>query len=211
VEASLVAAVVAWAAHAKGGCSAAMAASASMPSLLQLDERLLSVPEEPSTSYGDVSAGRRSTVPAPAPRRWVDALEMMEAQARGEQLGAQLWLARSAAPPAPAAAPAPGRCATAGAGEVRERRLSRLPEAHMYVGRTPLTMADIRAWNTLQEQGCMDYELHANDCRHYINCLVKYTTGQDSAASATLQHRWRQGTAAGPTAWPAAWCGSASL
>ena len=42
-----------------------------------------------------------------------------------------------------------------------------------------------------------DYELHANDCRHYINCLVKYTTGQDSAASATLQHRWRQGTAAG--------------
>lgn len=70
-----------------------MAASASMPSLLQLDERLLSVPEEPSTSYGDVSAGRRSTVPAPAPRRWVDALEMMEAQARGEQLGAQLELA----------------------------------------------------------------------------------------------------------------------
>lgn len=25
----------------------------------------------------------------------------------------------------------------------------------MYVGRTPLTLQDIRAWNTLQEQGCM--------------------------------------------------------
>ncbi len=37
----------------------------------------------------------------------------------------------------------------------RERRLSKLPDAHMYVGRTPLTLQDIRAWNTLQEQGCM--------------------------------------------------------
>lgn len=40
-------------------------------------------------------------------------------------------------------------------GEVRERRLSRLPDAHMFVGHTPLTLADIRAWNTLQEAGSM--------------------------------------------------------
>ncbi|KAL4421238.1 hypothetical protein ABPG75_010529 [Micractinium tetrahymenae] len=82
-------------------------------------------------------------------------------------------------------------------GEVRERRLSKLPDAHMYVGRTPLTLQDIRAWNTLQEQGCMDYELHKNDCRHYINCLVKYTTGQDSAASSALRHQWQHGAARG--------------
>lgn len=77
-------------------------------------------------------------------------------------------------------------------GEVRERRLTKLPEAHMYCGRTPLTMQDVRAWNTLQEQGCMDYELHRNDCRHYINCLVKYTTGSDQATSATLHHQWQR-------------------
>jgi hypothetical protein len=40
-------------------------------------------------------------------------------------------------------------------GEVRERRLMRLPDAHMYVGRTPLSLEDIRAWNALQEQGSM--------------------------------------------------------
>ncbi len=39
--------------------------------------------------------------------------------------------------------------------QVRERRLTRLPEAHMYVGRTPLSLEDIRAWNALQEQGSM--------------------------------------------------------
>ena len=127
--------------------------------------------------------------------------------------------------------PARRRCCH---GPCRERRLSKLPDAHMFVGRTPLTLHDIRAWNTLQEQvrgpqrwrrlfllclfeqvclcavescsmpmqscaflrrSCkdrgtqsqvwsatrcpplQDYELHRNDCRHYINCLVKYTTG----------------------------------
>ena len=39
--------------------------------------------------------------------------------------------------------------------QVRERRLTRLPDAHMYVGRTPLSLEDIRAWNALQEQGSM--------------------------------------------------------
>ena len=34
----------------------------------------------------------------------------------------------------------------------RERKLERLPEAHLFVGRTPLSLADIRAWNTLREQ-----------------------------------------------------------
>ena len=38
-----------------------------------------------------------------------------------------------------------------------------------------------------------DYELHKNDCRHYINCLVRYTTGQEGAASATLSHQWQRG------------------
>lgn len=36
------------------------------------------------------------------------------------------------------------------------------------------------------------YELHRNDCRHYINCLVKYTTGQEQAASACLASQWQR-------------------
>lgn len=36
------------------------------------------------------------------------------------------------------------------------------------------------------------YELHRNDCRHYINCLVKYTTGQEQAASACLATQWQR-------------------
>lgn len=77
-------------------------------------------------------------------------------------------------------------------GEVREKRLNHLPDAHMFVGRTPLTLQDIRAWNSLQEQGSMDYQLHKNDCRHYINCLVRYTTGREQAASAALTHQWQR-------------------
>ena len=34
------------------------------------------------------------------------------------------------------------------------------------------------------------YELHRNDCRHYINGLVAYSTGQQHAASAALAQRW---------------------
>ncbi len=37
-----------------------------------------------------------------------------------------------------------------------------------------------------------DYELHKNDCRHYINCLVRYTTGREHAASAMLKHQWQR-------------------
>jgi hypothetical protein len=36
------------------------------------------------------------------------------------------------------------------------------------------------------------YELHRNDCRHYINCLVKYTTGREQAASACLAAQWQR-------------------
>ena len=36
------------------------------------------------------------------------------------------------------------------------------------------------------------YELHRNDCRHYINCLVRYTTGQEQAASACLAAQWQR-------------------
>ena len=61
-------------------------------------------------------------------------------------------------------------------GQVRERRLAALPSTHMYVGSTRLTLADIRAFNSLHDR--RQYELHVNDCRHYVNSLVNYATGE---------------------------------
>lgn len=56
---------------AAAAAPSALDAHASMPSLLHLDGRLLSIPEECSTSGS-------SGVPAPAPRRWMDALELVQ-------------------------------------------------------------------------------------------------------------------------------------
>ena len=72
-------------------------------------------------------------------------------------------------------------------GQVRERRLRRLPEEHMFVGTTNLSLADIRAWNTVH--AAPEYELHRSDCRHYTNALVQYTTGTERAAISALRHQ----------------------
>ena len=45
----------------------------------------------------------------------------------------------------------------------------------MLVGTTNLSLADIRSFNALQSR--VLYLLHRNDCRHYVNSLVQYTTG----------------------------------
>ena len=70
-----------------------------------------------------------------------------------------------------------GACAVLG--EVRERRLSALPASHMYIGTTRLSLADIRAFNSLHHE--RSYELHVHDCRHYVNSLVAYATGEVAA------------------------------
>jgi hypothetical protein len=49
------------------------------------------------------------------------------------------------------------------AGEIREKTLEALPPACMYIGRTQLSLADIRRYNSAQ--GSMMYTLHDNDCR----------------------------------------------
>lgn len=69
--------------------------------------------------------------------------------------GGDIHVAASNGPFAFLSKSADGKMARHVPGEVRERRLSRLPEAHMYVGRTPLSLPDIRAWNALQQQGSM--------------------------------------------------------
>jgi hypothetical protein len=47
-------------------------------------------------------------------------------------------------------------------GEIRERHLEALPPAHLYVGRTQLSLDAIRCYNAAQR---LQYELHDNDCR----------------------------------------------
>jgi len=47
-------------------------------------------------------------------------------------------------------------------GEIRERKLDALPAAHMYVGRTSLTLDDVRMYNLGRAK---QYRLHQNDCR----------------------------------------------
>lgn len=84
------------------------------------------------------------------------------------------------------AAPRGGGRAVPGA--VREHRLTALPPAHMYVGRTPLSLADIRAWNGVHASPA--YELHRADCRHYVNSLVRYATGVEAATAAALAAQW---------------------
>ena len=41
-------------------------------------------------------------------------------------------------------------------------QLTELPPKHMFVGKTHLTVNDIRSFNNLQR---LDYKLHQNDCR----------------------------------------------
>ena len=72
-------------------------------------------------------------------------------------------------------------------GQVRERRLRRMPESHMYVGTTNMSLSDIRAWNMVH--AAPEYELHRSDCRHYTNALVRYTTGIERAAVSALRHQ----------------------
>jgi len=72
-------------------------------------------------------------------------------------------------------------------GQVRERRLRRLPDSHMFMGTTNMSLAEIRAWNTVH--AAPEYELHRSDCRHYTNALVRYTTGIERAAISALRHQ----------------------
>jgi hypothetical protein len=73
-------------------------------------------------------------------------------------------------------------------GKVREHKLTSLPDSHLYVGRTHLSMSDIRAWNSVH--AASSYELHRSDCRHFVNSLVHYTTGVEKATTCALRNQW---------------------
>lgn len=65
-----------------------------------------------------------------------------------------------------------------------------LPSAHMYVGRTRMSLAEVREWNAVH--AATEYELHRSDCRHFVNSLVHYTTGLERATASALRHQWAQ-------------------
>ena len=54
-------------------------------------------------------------------------------------------------------------------GHVRERRLNAIPQEGTYlVGRTSMTLEDIRGFNATRDPM---YQVNKNDCRHYVNDL----------------------------------------
>ena len=53
-------------------------------------------------------------------------------------------------------------------GEIREVRMDALPKGAHYVGNTALSLEHIRNFNA---ERCVQYLLHDNDCRHYVNDL----------------------------------------
>ncbi|BDA42707.1 hypothetical protein COCOBI_03-6000 [Coccomyxa sp. Obi] len=63
----------------------------------------------------------------------------------------------------------------------------------MYVGRSNVSLNDIRDFNNLQQ---MTYLLNQNDCRHYVDKLCQYTTGVSHAASLCKRTTFRQRRAA---------------
>jgi len=59
-------------------------------------------------------------------------------------------------------------------GEVREAKIEELAKDHLKVGTTSLTLDEIR---TLCEDFPSSYELHVNDCRHFVNAVAEAATG----------------------------------
>ena len=66
-------------------------------------------------------------------------------------------------------------------GHVRERRLNAIPQEGTYlVGRTSMTLEDVRGFNATRETM---YQVNKNDCRHYVNDLCLEGTGVQSVCS----------------------------
>lgn len=65
-------------------------------------------------------------------------------------------------------------------GDVRETKIDKLPENAYLVGTTHLTLNDVRRFNEARDRV---YELHINDCRHYLNDLCYYLTREQAVCS----------------------------
>ncbi|QDZ19470.1 hypothetical protein HOP50_03g19860 [Chloropicon primus] len=64
-------------------------------------------------------------------------------------------------------------------GKVKEALIYELPKDHLQVGTTTMTLDEVRdLCNSFPEV----YELHANDCRHFVNAVAEVATGVKRAS-----------------------------
>lgn len=72
-------------------------------------------------------------------------------------------------------------------GEIREIDVSadELPEDHIVVGKTAMTLDDIRTFN--RETFDKNYKMNTNDCRHYVNALCSHSIGSEKRVNWTLR------------------------
>ncbi len=75
-----------------------------------------------------------------------------------------------------------GKATKAVQGEVREVKVSALSKDHLQLGTTQMTLKDVRE---LSKNLPQHYELHVNDCRHYVNSIAEATTGMERASLVT--------------------------
>eukprot|EP00883_Tetradesmus_obliquus_P002834 jgi/Sobl393_1/13051/SZX69798.1 len=131
-----------------------------------------------ASSSGDDGAGSsRGMVHSPSAPMLLPLASMDLSGAAGEAAGAAMRGEVMAAPQ---------RRKKGVSGEIREKELAVLPPASMYMGRTQLSLADIRRYNSAQSS--MMYTLHDNDCRHYVNSLVQYATGVERSTQHLKRH-----------------------
>ncbi|CAI7880153.1 unnamed protein product [Closterium sp. NIES-53] len=69
-------------------------------------------------------------------------------------------------------------------GEIREELIGALPETAVRVGVTRMSIADMRAFYSSLD---FNYLLNRNDCRHFVDAFVHYTTGVDRASSRLIR------------------------
>ncbi|CAI5977690.1 unnamed protein product [Closterium sp. NIES-65] len=69
-------------------------------------------------------------------------------------------------------------------GEIREELISALPETAVRVGVTRMSIADMRAFYSSLD---FNYLLNRNDCRHFVDAFVHYTTGVDRASARLIR------------------------
>jgi hypothetical protein len=60
-----------------------------------------------------------------------------------------------------------------------------LPDKAYLVGSTHLTLDDVRGFNAARD---LVYELHNNDCRHYLNDLCYFLTRETAVSSKVVKH-----------------------
>eukprot|EP00239_Pterosperma_sp_CCMP1384_P001418 CAMPEP_0197849770 /NCGR_PEP_ID=MMETSP1438-20131217/13155_1 /TAXON_ID=1461541 /ORGANISM="Pterosperma sp., Strain CCMP1384" /LENGTH=337 /DNA_ID=CAMNT_0043462607 /DNA_START=223 /DNA_END=1235 /DNA_ORIENTATION=+ len=76
-------------------------------------------------------------------------------------------------------------------GAIREEKIDSdsIPEDRILIGRTRLTLEDIRSYNRSRDTV---YDLSRNDCRHYVNGVCDFATGVPHVSRKLVLDLWQQ-------------------